>query len=96
MEFWLDLVESQLANNDLGKDLTSVQNLIKKNQAIELDIAAHEEPLSELNTVAKSDKNNDEVLNAINDRYNAVKNACLEKKKRLEDANSLFKVIFPK
>lgn len=91
MEFWLNMVESQLGGNDLGKDLTSVQNLLKKNQAIESDIAAHEEPLNELNNTDKTGKN-DQILKPINDRYNNVKNACSEKKKQLTEANSLFQV----
>lgn len=93
MEFWLNMVESQLASDELGRDLTSVQNLLKKNQAIEADIAAHEEPLNELNNTDKSGRN-DALLRPINERYNAVKKACAQRKEQLADANSLFQVIF--
>lgn len=92
MEFWLNMVESQLASDELGRDLTSVQNLLKKNQAIEADIAAHEEPLNELNNTDKSGRN-DALLRPINERYNAVKKACAKRKEQLADANSLFQVI---
>ena len=35
-------VEALLSSEDYGKDLDSVQNLLKKHQFIEADIAAHE------------------------------------------------------
>lgn len=89
MDFWLSMVESQLMSIDLGRDLTSVQSLMKKNQTIEADINAHQEPLDELNHTDKSGKN-DELLRPINQRYNLVKKACAERKAKLTEANSLF------
>jgi spectrin alpha len=91
MDFWLNQVESQLQSSDLGRDLTSVQSLLKKNQAIEADIAGHEEPLSELNNTDKNG-NNEELLRPLNERYNAAKKACAHRKVQLTDANSLFQV----
>ena len=35
-------VEGQLLSEDYGKDLTSVQNLLKKHKSIEADITAHQ------------------------------------------------------
>lgn len=35
-------VEASLSQDDYGRDLASVQNLIKKHQLVEADIAAHE------------------------------------------------------
>ena len=35
-------VEASLSHDDYGRDLASVQNLIKKHQLVEADIAAHE------------------------------------------------------
>ena len=35
-------MEALLSSEDYGKDLDSVQNLLKKHQFIEADIAAHE------------------------------------------------------
>ncbi len=35
-------IENQLANDDVGRDLTSVQNMLKKQQLLENDIANHE------------------------------------------------------
>ena len=39
-------------NNDYGKDLASVQNLIKKNYLIEADIKSHEDQINDLNQTA--------------------------------------------
>jgi spectrin alpha len=41
-----------LNNNDYGKDLASVQNLIKKNYLIEADIKSHEDQINDLNQTA--------------------------------------------
>lgn len=35
-------VEASLSQDDYGRDLASVQNLIKRHQLVEADIAAHE------------------------------------------------------
>lgn len=35
-------VEALLASEDYGKDLASVNNLLKKHQLLEADISAHE------------------------------------------------------
>ena len=41
VEFWLSEIELLLESKDLGKDLASVNNLIKKHQLLETDIASH-------------------------------------------------------
>lgn len=41
IEVWLSEVEGQLMSEDYGKDLTSVQNLLKKHALIEADVASH-------------------------------------------------------
>lgn len=38
----LSQVEALLASEDYGKDLASVNNLLKKHQLLEADISAHE------------------------------------------------------
>lgn len=43
LDFWLGEVESLLTSEDSGKDLASVQNLIKKHQLVEADINAHDD-----------------------------------------------------
>lgn len=42
IELWLYEVEGHLASDDYGKDLTSVQNLQKKQALLEADVAAHQ------------------------------------------------------
>lgn len=39
-------MESLLTSEDSGKDLTSVQNLMKKHQLVEADIHAHEDRIN--------------------------------------------------
>lgn len=43
LDFWLGEVESLLTSEDAGKDLASVQNLMKKHQLVEADIQHHED-----------------------------------------------------
>lgn len=47
-------VEALLASEDYGKDLASVNNLLKKHQLLEADISAHEVLLSLLGLEDKS------------------------------------------
>ena len=42
MELWLSEMEGQLMSEDCGKDLTAVQNLLKKQALLEADIGAHQ------------------------------------------------------
>lgn len=48
LDFWLGEVESLLTSEDAGKDLSSVQNLMKKHQLVEADIQAHEDRIKGL------------------------------------------------
>jgi spectrin alpha len=98
IEFWLGLVENQLQGDEYGRDLASVQNLLKKHALAEADVRAHEEPISELNSTGKLFLDNGlfdteaigSTLGNINDRYERVKAAVAERRARLNDANSLF------
>lgn len=38
---WMDEAETQLASEELGKDVESVNNLQKRHQLLETDIIAH-------------------------------------------------------
>eukprot|EP00794_Sanderia_malayensis_P015984 gene15984-17594_t len=53
MDFWLGEVETALSSEDYGKDLATVQNLLRKHQLIEVDIAAHEERIATLSNQCK-------------------------------------------
>ncbi|KAG8141804.1 putative Spectrin alpha chain brain protein, partial [Naja naja] len=48
-DFWLSEVEALLASEDYGKDLASVNNLLKKHQLLEADISAHEDKRDTIN-----------------------------------------------
>jgi spectrin alpha len=52
LDFWLGEVESLLTSMDYGKDLASVQNLIKKHQLVEADIEAHRHHIRDMNNQA--------------------------------------------
>jgi spectrin alpha len=98
IEFWLGLVENQLQNDEYGRDLASVQNLLKKHLLIEADVKAHEEPIKELNSTGQQFLNNKlfdtetigQTLDTINDRYDSVKNQVAERRQKLNEANNLF------
>ena len=43
LELWLSEIEGQINSEDYGKDLTSVQNLLKKHALLEADVASHQD-----------------------------------------------------
>ncbi|XP_065083239.1 spectrin beta chain, non-erythrocytic 1 isoform X3 [Ochlerotatus camptorhynchus] len=45
---WMDEVESQLSSEDYGKDLASVNNLLKKHEMLEADVAHHLETCEQI------------------------------------------------
>ena len=49
LEFWLGEMESLLNGTVSGKDLASVQHLMRKHQVVEADIEAHDERIKEMN-----------------------------------------------
>lgn len=46
------MIKGLLASEDYGKDLASIENLLKKHQLLEADIAAHADRVAEMNTQA--------------------------------------------
>lgn len=54
LESWIDDTENQLQSEDHGKDLTSVQSLLKKHQQLEADITAHQSEVDQARDVAQS------------------------------------------
>jgi spectrin alpha len=96
IDFWLGEVEGLLKSEDSGKDLASVQNLLKKHQLIEADIQSHEERIREMNANADSliesgqfdSANINEKRTSINDRYERVKTLAAYRRQRLNEANT--------
>jgi spectrin alpha len=98
IEFWLGLVENQLQNEEYGRDLATVQNLLKKHQLVEADVNAHEEPIKELNTTADLFIENNlfdteqiaKTKQSIDERFENVKDLVAQRRQRLSEANILF------
>ncbi|XP_052834596.1 spectrin alpha chain isoform X3 [Octopus bimaculoides] len=96
IDFWLGEVEQMLASEDYGKDLASIQNLLKKHQLLEADVGAHEDRIKDLNTQA------DQFLEAgvwdvdsiaerkktINERYERIKELAEQRRLRLSESNT--------
>ncbi|GFT44789.1 spectrin alpha chain [Nephila pilipes] len=97
IDFWLGEVESLLKSEESGKDLASVQNLIKKHQLVEADVNAHEDRIRDMNNLADSLIESgqcdaaviEEKRSSINERYNRVKTLASHRRDRLNEANTL-------
>ncbi|XP_053988880.1 spectrin alpha chain isoform X1 [Hylaeus anthracinus] len=97
LDFWLGEVESLLTSEDAGKDLASVQNLMKKHQLVEADIQAHEERIKDMNAQADSLIESgqfdaagiQEKRQSINERYERIRNLAGHRQARLNEANTL-------
>ena len=97
LDFWLGEVESLLTSEDAGKDLASVQNLMKKQQLVEADIQAHEDRIKDMNTQADSlvesgqfdSAGIHEKRQSINERYERIRNLAAHRQARLNEALTL-------
>lgn len=97
LDFWLGEVESLLTSEDAGKDLASVQNLMKKHQLVEADIQAHEDRIKDMNAQADSlvesgqfdSAGIQEKRQSINERYERIRNLAAHRQARLNEANTL-------
>lgn len=86
-----------LKSEESGKDLASVQNLIKKHQLVEADVNAHEDRIRDMNNLADSLIESgqcdaamiEEKRSSINERYNRVKTLAGHRRARLHEANTL-------
>ena len=98
LDFWLSEIEGLLKTDETGKDLASVQALIKKHQNLEADIAARGERIKDMNALAdgliESEQMDIPVLqekrSSVNERYERVKTLSTYRRDRLEDANILY------
>eukprot|EP00058_Branchiostoma_floridae_P024804 XP_002610294.1 hypothetical protein BRAFLDRAFT_93030 [Branchiostoma floridae] len=93
LESWLGEVEVQLGSQDLGKDLISVNNLIKKHQQLEAEIGTQQTKMEEILTSAAAyrDKqhfladNIQERAAVITDRFNGLSEPMQLRRDNLED-----------
>ncbi|XP_076343494.1 spectrin alpha chain-like isoform X2 [Tachypleus tridentatus] len=97
LDFWLGEVDSLLETDDSGKDLASVQNLIKKHQLVEADITVHEDRIKDMNNLADGlvesgqfdSESVQERRTSINERYERVKTLAGYRRSRLDEAYTL-------
>ncbi|XP_060267732.1 spectrin alpha chain, non-erythrocytic 1 isoform X6 [Ovis aries] len=96
-DFWLSEVEALLASEDYGKDLASVNNLLKKHQLLEADISAHEDRLKDLNSQADSLMTSSafdtsqvkDKRDTINSRFQKIKSMAASRRARLNESHRL-------
>nr|XP_015222659.1 PREDICTED: spectrin alpha chain, non-erythrocytic 1 isoform X3 [Lepisosteus oculatus] len=96
-DFWLSEVEALLASEDYGKDLASVNNLLKKHQLLEADISAHEDRLKDLNGQADSLMASNafdtsqvkDKRNAVNGRFVKIKSMAAGRQAKLNESHRL-------
>lgn len=90
-------MESLLSSDEYGKDLSSVQNLLKKHNLIEADILAHDDRVIDMNTQADDLVNSGQFdtpsiqdrRKSINQRFERIKNLAEHRRQRLNEANTL-------
>uniref|UniRef100_A0A8C9U0Y2 Spectrin alpha chain, non-erythrocytic 1 n=1 Tax=Scleropages formosus TaxID=113540 RepID=A0A8C9U0Y2_SCLFO len=96
-DFWLSEVEALLASEDYGKDLASVNNLLKKHQLLEADISAHEDRLKDLNGQADSLMASNafdtsqvkDKRDAVNGRFGKIKSMAAGRRAKLNESHRL-------
>uniref|UniRef100_A0A8C5BJI1 Spectrin alpha, non-erythrocytic 1 n=1 Tax=Gadus morhua TaxID=8049 RepID=A0A8C5BJI1_GADMO len=96
-DFWLSEVDALLASEDYGKDLASVNNLLKKHQLLEADISAHEDRLKDLNGQADSLMGSiafdttvvKDKRDAVNGRFAKIKSMAAGRRAKLNESHRL-------
>ncbi|KAE9548243.1 hypothetical protein FO519_008545 [Halicephalobus sp. NKZ332] len=91
LEFWLGEVETLLQSDDYGRDLISVENLLKKHQLLEADIGQHADRINDMNAEADSLVEADQFdrdqierrRKNINDRYARVRDLANKRREEL-------------
>ena len=94
IELWLSEIEGQLMSEDYGKDLTGVQNLLKKHALLEADVSSHQDRIDGVRIAADQfvEKGHFDAENikskqqALQERYNALQKPMSIRKERLKDS----------
>lgn len=94
VELWLTTVEAQVASEDYGKDLNSIQNLLKKQTALENDIASHQDRIDSVvlqaNSFIEKGHFDADVIQgkqqSLINRYQALQNPLNARRLRLKNA----------
>ncbi|XP_052269284.1 spectrin beta chain, non-erythrocytic 1-like isoform X3 [Dreissena polymorpha] len=95
---WIDDVEHQLESEDHGKDLSSVKNLLKKHQLLEVDIHTHEEKVNDVEEAAQAFKEAKHFMNKelqarakeVGDRYASLHEPASIRKDNLNEALAMY------
>lgn len=98
---WMDEVEQQLQSEDHGRDLTSVQHLLKKHQTLEVDIHAHADAVQSIKETAVSFREADHFMaeeigqrtQVIVKRYHSLQEPVQIRRDNLEDALLLYQFL---
>uniref|UniRef100_A0A0K0ELE0 SH3 domain-containing protein n=1 Tax=Strongyloides stercoralis TaxID=6248 RepID=A0A0K0ELE0_STRER len=101
LEFWLGEIERLLASDDYGKDLASIENLLKKHQLLQADIDGHQDKVNDMNRQAdilrdadQFDNNKiDERRQSINNRYERAKELADERRDKLNKAHAVHQFL---
>lgn len=94
IELWLSEVEGQLMSEDYGKDLTSVQNLLKKHALLETDVGSHSDRVDGVMIQAQqfAEKGHFDApaitakKAALVDRYNLLQAPMATRRQKLQDS----------
>ncbi|XP_046630760.1 spectrin beta chain, non-erythrocytic 1-like isoform X4 [Daphnia pulicaria] len=98
---WMDEVEQQLQSEDHGRDLTTVQHLLKKHQTLEVDIHAHADAVQSVKEAAISFHEAEhfqaveinERSQVIIKRYQSLHEPVQIRRDNLEDALLLYQFL---
>ncbi|EDO49575.1 predicted protein [Nematostella vectensis] len=101
LQAWIEEVENALASEDYGKDMRSVNNLIKRHQSLQMDIARYEDRVSELlkqagEFVAAEHFLKDEIADRAADvaeRFEQLVEPATERELRLQDSLALHQFL---
>ncbi|VDO76218.1 unnamed protein product [Haemonchus placei] len=98
MERWLDRIENELASEDHGRDLVSVEHLMKKLDALDAEIRGRAEAVHDLMQKAREIKTlgsptSDAILGAaeqVDARFSSLNEPVLIRRENLRDAHALY------
>lgn len=91
---WMDEVESSLSSEDYGKDLASVNNLLKKHEILETDVTHHSDTCDQITETDTTffnsnhfmkDEVHEKAMNAIK-RYHSLHEPTTIRRDNLEDS----------
>ncbi|KAE9418301.1 hypothetical protein Angca_009245, partial [Angiostrongylus cantonensis] len=98
MEKWLDRIEAELASEDHGRDLVSVEHLMKKLEALDAEIRGRADVVRDLMQKAREIKTlgsptSDVILRAaeqVDARYSSISEPVLIRRENLRDAHAMY------